>query len=514
MMKLRSGMTCYDTVYWVNDSETKPSTFQTSLTGYFLNTGITPAIQLQRTKVPITFSLTSETFDQFGAELNLLHGEYGHFFRTKTGNLSEHSLQYLRGLFTTQGKRTISNIALSVPGASYERLQYFISDSKWSDRPLVDQIQKDVITLMGNRQNGSLHVDESGIGKKGPHSVGAQRQHCGNLGKIDMCQVGVFLSYNIGSDRALIDRELYVPKKQVSEVEYRKKHKIPDDVTFKTKIELALEMIFKAIERGVPFGWIGADCFYGRDSKFRNALAKKNLLYMVDITDDTRIWHFKPDVGIPERKGNHGSRPRKMKVLDKDDAPYKVSDVKKHSFEFFAEEFLVRDSERKMIKARFTFDRVYPVEKGLPGARQWLITREDIDTGEVKYQLSNAPVNITLEELVKMSCSRYWIERAIEDAKDTAGLDEYEVRSYRAWYHHTAMSMLAILFLIRMQHKHRANTPMLTIQDIKDAFEFILPQRQMTTKDVAKYIFNKHRKRMQARISHHKRYRLKRLRQT
>jgi len=165
----------------------------------------------------------------------------------------------------------------------------------------------------------------------------------------------------------------------------------------------------------------------------------------------------------------------------------------------------VRDTERKELKIDIACLRVYPVENKLPGKELWLIIRKEVGQGTVKYQLSNAAPDSDILKLAKMSCSRYWIERAIEDAKGVASLEDYEARSWRSWHHHIAMSLLAMLAVLMMQIELKVKADMLTLQDVKDILEVIMPKRDISEREILKIIKAKHKARISARESHHRR---------
>ena len=159
----------------------------------------------------------------------------------------------------------MSKYAQVVPGSSKQSLQHMISKSHWRDDLILNQIQKDVTKLIGNEINGSIHIDESCFPKQGENSVGVARQYCGRLGKVDNCQVGVFLGYVNGRNRTLIDERLYLPKERAEDFFRQKEAGVPDEVTFKNKAQLAKEMILHARDNGVSFGWVGMDSAISRD---------------------------------------------------------------------------------------------------------------------------------------------------------------------------------------------------------------------------------------------------------
>lgn len=399
----------------------------------------------------------------------------------------------------------MTEIAKTVPNCNNQSLQHFISDSLWDEQGLIHDIQDRLVELIGDKENGSLQLDESGFPKQGNSSAGVQRQYCGRLGKIDNCQVGVFLGYVNDNKRTLIDKRLYIPQEWVDNIERRKKCGIPDNLDFKTKAELGLEMILDAKKRDIPFGWIGMDSFYGQQPWFLGELEKEEIVYIADIPCDTRVWLDKPDVGIPRKNGIRGRNPTIEKVLDNDNNPIRVDKLANELDPSQWHRVYLRDSERKEMWCRLAYLQVFPVTDKLPGEECWLVIRRNEGETETKYQFSNTPIDTSIDRIGKMSCSRYWIERAIEDAKGEVGLADYEVRGYIGWNHHVAMVFMAMLFLLEMQDKWVSKAPLITISDVREIFEVIMPKRKVTDKEILKLIKQKHKARYSAKLSHHKR---------
>ncbi len=391
----------------------------------------------------------------------------------------------------------------TIPDCDNQSIQHFISNSLWDEQGLIHQIQDDVVNLIGDTENSSLQLDESGFPKQGENSAGVNRQYCGRLGKIENCQVGVFLGYVNDSKRILFDKRLYIPKDWMSDTERKKKCGIPDDLIFKTKAELGLEMILDAKKRNIPFGWVGMDSFYGEQPWLLNELDKEGIKYIADIPCDTRVWLDKPDVGIPQKNGIHGRNPTIKKVIGKD-SPRRVDYLANELDSLQWHRVYLRDSERKEMWCKLACLRVYPVNDSLPGNECWLVIRKNEGESDTKYQFSNAPVETSIEKLGKMSCSRYWIERALEDAKGDGGLADYEVRGYIGWNHHMAMVFMAMLFLLEMQDEWKLKAPLLTLTDVREIFEIIMPKRKVSDREILKLIEQKHKARYSAKLSHHK----------
>jgi hypothetical protein len=149
--------------------------------------------------------------------------------------------------------------------------------------------------------------------------------------------------------------------------------------------------------------------------------------------------------------------------------------------------------------------RVYPIREELPGKETWLIIRKDDGENQTKYQLSNAPINTSIERLGQMSCSRYWIERALQDAKGNANMADYQVRGWTGWHHHMVMVMLAMLFILELKIEWGERAPMVSVMDIKEILEVILPKKEITDEEILAVIRQKHKDRLSARKSHHRR---------
>jgi len=454
----------------------------------------------------MNFSLTVRDLHQLYDKLRCFHDKYTSHFMSKTRDVIKQSFQYIHGKFLEMGDGNMESYAENVPDCNSQSLQHFVSNSPWDHESVLDHIQRDVTQCIGDRKNGALHVDESGFPKQGNDSVGVQSQYCGRLGKVANCQVGVFLGYSKGQYRTLIDERLYLPEEWVEDNVRREKCGVPGDVVFKKKVELAWEMICHAKKNNVPFGWIGMDCFFGRDSWLRDKIDSEGMLYIADIPCDTLVWLECPKTGMPLRKeGHRGRPPTRRQVLPGEPSPYNVKflvtilrkDQWRHIF--------VRDTERKELWADIAAVRVYPCVDGLPGKECWLIIRKDDGEKKVKYQFSNASLKASISRLSQMSCSRFWIERAFEDGKGIAGLADYQVRSWTGWHHHMTMTLMAMLFILMLMLDMSDLADLLTVQDIKEILEVIMPKKDISDEQLLHLILKKHKARDSARRSHHKR---------
>jgi SRSO17 transposase len=450
------------------------------------------------------FALSEENLARILIYFSIIYESYKSYFETKTRSVETTASKYAQGLLLQQGRGNMTKYANNVPDASARRFQYFISQSPWEYRPVIAQIQHDVMGRIGDARDGAIHIDETGFPKQGEDSVGVKRQYCGRLGKVDNCQVAVCLGYTKGSLRTLIDTELYIPEDWANDQYRREECGIPEDLKFKTKAEIALELIRGARSNGVQFGWVGMDTFYGRQSSLLNAIDLDGIVYMADIPSDTRVWLNLPRVGIPERKSNRGRMPTESRVLDDEPSPTEVRTLKDELDPSQWVHTFVRDTERRELWSRIASLRIYAVEDKLPGKEQWLIIRVDDSDGATKYQLSNAPLDTTIDRFAQMSCSRYWIERTFEDEKGLAGFADFQGRNWLGWHHHITMAMFSMMVMMFICIEFGQFADLLTVQDIKLIYEKSFARKQFSNNDVLHLLKKRHNAREAAKISHHR----------
>ncbi|KXA91557.1 hypothetical protein AKJ63_01300 [candidate division MSBL1 archaeon SCGC-AAA259D18] len=411
---------------------------------------------------------------------------YSRHFKTKTRSVGNKAKNYMLGGLHLDRKATLTNMPKVISGADSQNLQHFITDSPWKNEPVITQLQKDADDLIGG-EDSALIVDGSAFSKQGEKSVGVKRQWCGRLGKVENCQVGVFLGLaNSKGDRTLIDEQLYLPEEWAEDEERRKEAGVPEVVKFRKKPELALDMILGAKENGVSFGWVNADSLYGRSSDFRGRLDEENITYVVDVPSDTNV----------RQVGEAAS------IEGEEEPSRRVDELAEGLDSSRMEKVYVRDTERGELKSEAIALRVYTVEDEKPSDdEEWLVIRKDDNKDETKHLLSNESPDTSLEKLVKMSAARYWIERAIEDGKGEASMGDYEVRKWKGWHHHMTMVMLAMLLLLEMKLKLGEETPALTVQDTREILQFTLPRRDVTADDFLKLLREKIKRRKTARAS-------------
>ncbi|MCK4734414.1 MAG: IS701 family transposase [Methanophagales archaeon] len=288
--------------------------------------------------------LKSSDIENATGELKEFHTGFRSFFIRKTMCVAEQALHYSQGLLFGCERKNMTNMEKTVLDSDHQSLQHFISNSQWGEEGVITEIQKRISELIGNPVHGSVHIDESGFLKDGENSVGVKRSYCGRFGKVDNCHMGMFLGYAMHSYRTLIDKRLYIPKYWADDLDRREFCGVPTETIFKTKAELALDMLLRAKGRGVPFAGVGMDCFYGQQPWLLERLESKEAIYIADVPNDTRIWLNSPKVEIPERKGERGPHPWRGRVVEGEPEPIEVRKIANETLKVEKERVFLRDT--------------------------------------------------------------------------------------------------------------------------------------------------------------------------
>ena len=419
---------------------------------------------------------------------------YSLFFQRHNTSVADKALQYLKGLFQA-GKKNMERIEEKVQNVVYDQLQYFLSESKWHHKPIMKQISQDADQILGGHSDSAIYIDETGIPKKGEMSVGVARQWCGQSGKIDNCQVAVFATLGQGHHSTMIDCRLYLPEVWTKDDARCYKAKIPvEERQFKTKHELAYEMIVNARENGVRYKWIGFDSFYGNNSEFVRKLADNNEIFMADIHSNHHIYMENPCPYLPERTSKKGRKPTRLKS---DVKPVQVKKWVEQQAESAWQRINVRDTTKGELMVDILHEIVWLWDGKEETARQWhLVVRREIKSPhKKKYSLSNAPIATSVARLAYMQAQRYWVERPFQDAKQQCGMGDYQARGWLAWHHHMTMVMLAMLFMTEQRIHYQDDIPLLSCPDIVEVLKFLLPRRDVTEEEVLRQLLVRHIKR-------------------
>jgi SRSO17 transposase len=414
--------------------------------------------------------------------------------------------------------RHFAGISRSVQGEDGQALQHFMSVSPWAGQAVFGKIQEELCATPALAQGSYLVLDESADEKAGAESAGTSRQYNGHLGKVDLCQVGVVLGYvnwqsGPWTSWVLVDGELFLPEEwfKAEFAQRRKKLGIPEEKRFQTKLELGVAMVRRAKQRGLPFEAVSCDELYGRDWQFRADLEAENVLYAAFIPANHRVYLKKPEIGLPQQPAGHKGRFFSRERILNDVLPIKVSEVATNEKTEW-QTLQVRHNERGVLEDRFAAQRVWTWQSGQPVPRQeWLILRID-QQNEHTYALSNAPENATLPQLASLICSRYFVERIIEDAKDECGWDEFQAQKYLAWEHHVALTACALWFIAKqklkwgvdssrdpdlIQHFEIQILPALSTANVRALLKAVLPLPELSKEEarrqVARHLVNRSR---------------------
>jgi SRSO17 transposase len=354
---------------------------------------------------------------------------------------------YALGLLSEGERKSVEPIAARASGgtesvdAVHQRLLHFLTDSDWSDMKIRAAAAEYALAQMTRTEPVEAWIiDDTGFLKQGNHSVGVHRQYTGSAGKITNCQVGVSLVLATREDHLPVDFELYLPESWANDPVRRREARIPEDVTFKTKLELALSMVARATESGLPPGVVLADAAYGTSSEFRHELRRRGLHYSVGVDPQTTVY----EVGTAVMPGGHATSVRELA-----DALQAKGRLLEHTW---------RQGTGSELTASFAMQRVYPCrEKAHPEREReavWLLIEwRKGGTKPSNYFLSSLPEETSFEELVRITMQRWRTERAYQDMKGELGLDHYEGRRYRGWHHHISVVLACYAFAVAERHR-------------------------------------------------------------
>jgi SRSO17 transposase len=341
------------------------------------------------------------------------------------------AVAYLHGLLSPVERKNSWQVAEEVGDATPYGVQHLLGRARWDAGEVRDDLRAYVVEHLGDK-GAVLIVDETGFVKKGEHSVGVQRQYSGTAGRIENCQIGVFLAYASPKGRTFLDRALYLPEEWRQDQARCHQAGVPDTVAFATKPVLAKQMIARALAAGVPARWVTGDSVYGNDGKLRRWLEEQRLAHVLAVSGNHYIWmgfQQQPVAVVAQRV------PRKA---------------------------WQRLSAGDGSKGPRWFDwaalRLPCFERGW---QRWLLLRRKVDKPtELAYYRVFAPARASLQEVVKVAGTRWAVEECFETAKGEVGLDQYEVRSWAGWYRHITLALLAHAYLTVVRAQAQDNQPL------------------------------------------------------
>jgi len=336
----------------------------------------------------------------------------GRFARSES---REQAVSYLQGLLSPVERKNSWQLAEVLGEPTPYRIQHLLGRARWEADALRDDLQQYVVDHLADPE-AILVVDETGFLKKGRHSAGVARQYSGTAGRVDNCQIGVFLAYATVHGQTLIDRELYLPKEWMGDPDRCAQAGIPADRAFETKPRLARQMLEHAFEMGVPAAWVTGDSVYGDDRRLRVWLEEQEQAYVLAVSGKEYVWRGFQQVRVKEL----------------------LADLPDDGW--------TRLSAGDGAKGPRWYDwMLVPVNQPLQeGWHRWVLVRRQLDEPtELTAFVVFAPKGIELETMVRIAGSRWTIEVALEAAKGEVGLDHYEVRSWTGWYRHITLAMWA-----------------------------------------------------------------------
>jgi len=345
-------------------------------------------------------------------------------------------------------------------------MQWFLGVSPWDSNPLRDELVRQVSQRLGEEE-GVLVLDPSAFPKSGRNSVGVDRQWCGRLGKVENCQVAIYLGYVSCHEHALVDTRLFLPKEWAKDQERRQKAGVPLEVRFRTRHQLGLEMLQQHGDL-LPHTWITGDVEMGRPSWFRRRLETLDERYLLAVPSNMQIRDLQADLPPYSGRGRHPKRP--WMGVDAwaarlDEADWTPVDV--------------RDGAKGPLTVEVVKQRVAArTEKRQEGPEEVLVVLryKDRDQRLLKtdYYLSNARPKTEEAEFARAAKAEHRIEECLQRAKSETGLADYEVRHWKGWYHHQILSLLASWFLVTEARRGEKWTPAITVPQIREGISAIL----------------------------------------
>jgi SRSO17 transposase len=363
---------------------------------------------------------------------------------------------YLTGLLLPGDRKSVEPMAAQIDprhvSRAHQSMHHFVASAPWDERPMLAVARDYALTqLERHAPIGAWVVDDTGIPKKGDHSVGVAWQYCGALGKPANCQVAVSVSLANKTMSVPAAWRLYLPEKWATSPELRKQAGIPPEVVFLKKWQIALQEIDALLEEDLPPAPVVADSGYGAITEFRDALAERGLSYAVGVKGHLSVWAPGQEPLPPKPYGGLG-RPAKRVRRSEDHKPLSAKELAQQLPKKAWQTVRWREGTKGTMTSRFAAERVRPAHRDQfrrePRPIEWLLIEWPAGEPEpTKYWLSTVPEDVDLDELVSLAKIRWRIERDFQELKDELGLDHYEGRGWRGFHHHGVLCMAAYCFL-------------------------------------------------------------------
>jgi SRSO17 transposase len=372
-------------------------------------------------EIPPLDAATAAVLEKGQAEFDALFTRIApRFYRAEA---RERAKRYLGGLFAPVQRRNAWQLAEHLGEFNPDGVQRLFNAARWDPDQVRDDLREYVVEHLGDAQ-AVLVVDETGFLKKGTKSVGVQRQYSGTAGRIENCQIGVFLAYTSSKGRTFLDRELYLPREWVADAERRTEAGVPETIEFATKPQLARRMLERALEAEVPAAWVTGDAVYGGDRRLRMWLEEREQPFVLEVSCREPLW-AQTTVGPAQVRADELAASLPAEVWERLSAGWGAKGPRLYDW-------------TRLPLARWPW----------PGFEHWLLVRRSISKPEeLSYYVVFAPQGTSLMELVRVAGSRWAIEECLESAKGEVGLDQYEVRRWDAWYRFITLALLAHAYL-------------------------------------------------------------------
>ena len=420
--------------------------------------------------------------------------DYEYIFKNKTKRFFDKATIYAQGLINGNN-RNVEKISEEM-NVNYFQMQNFITDSNWDGRQLINQVAREVSSLLPKQKLTGLILDESGWAKKGRKSVGVGHQYCGNLGKLSNCQVAVFASLNNGDFSSMVDARLFLPEDWCQDQKRCDEAGIPQsERAFKTKLEIAYDIILDQSKQ-ISFDFISADGYYGNDANFASKINDLGYLYMLDIHKNQPIYLGPTELEVPERTSAKGPTPTKLKATSPSTT---VSDYMDTLEAQQWKKLTVRNTTKGKLTGYYHFAKVFVWNKAIDRIEQRLLVIRKTFTSnnelEIKFSFSNANLEqYTPEVVAYMQAQRFFVEHCIKESKQILGIDQFQTRKWNAWVHQVALNFLVSSFILKEKLLNNEDLPLLSARDIKELIVFQL-YKQMTDEQMYDKIINRHIKR-------------------
>ena len=485
---------------------------------------MTPTWAQQREELVSDCLVSPDVFTQMVDRLGAFVMPYQQALETEAGQRNVHL--YLQGLLSHLPGKNAEDIATLVD-VERQVLQDFVGTAPWDHQPLIEVLVGHVAERLGE-PDGILAFDPSSFPKRGTHSVGVKRQWCGHRGKVDNCQVGVFMGYVSAHDHVLLDFRLSLPEEWARDEPRRQACHVPPEVCFHTRQAQCLEMLDLWGEQ-VPHGWVTGDDEFGRHTRFRHALRERGERYVLGVPCTTTMRDL--EAPLPAYQGR-GRRPKARWQS--------VTDWRRSLPANAWIHLTVRDGEKGPVAIEMVRRRVQTrLERKRTGPEEWLVvtrrplaedrlwearaSRDATDQdARCRYQYYLTPTEgcagaftePSLGELARVIKAGACIEASFKRGKGEVGMDEYQVRTWQGWHHHMALSLLAMWFLIGETHRGQQLTPALTLPQVRYGLSVLLlevfctpgvdaicrqVQRQLLRNELARFYHHRTRKCMPPR---------------